>query len=85
MLTVVLDDPRFAAAEIGFAAMGENIGDAHPGRLFDFRVGVNERNAEPRGQPAADGGFAYAHHADQHDRAAAECGEHRRARVRLAL
>ena len=52
--------------------LGENFRDRHAGRAFDFVVGIDERNAEPRGETAADRRFAGAHHADQHDRAAAE-------------
>ena len=49
-----------------------------PAALLDLGVGIDERQAEPGGQPAADRGLAGAHHADQHDRTA------RRARATIA-
>ena len=43
---------------------GEYVGDAHAGSAFDLRVGIDERDAEPRAEPAADRRFADAHHPD---------------------
>ena len=36
----------------------------------DLFIGIDEAQAQARGKAPADGGFAHAHHADQHDRAA---------------
>ena len=66
------DHARLAAAEIGLAMAGENVRDAHAGGFLDLGIGVDERHAKPGAEPAADRGFADPHHADQHDRAAAQ-------------
>ena len=50
-----------------------------PAALLDLGVGVDEGKAEPGGEPAADGRLAGAHHADEHDRRAAERACDRRA------
>ena len=66
------DHLALAVAEIGLAEALENFGDRHPRAGLDLRVGVDERQAEPLRQTAADGGLAGAHHADQHDRTPGE-------------
>ena len=60
---------RLAGAEIRLAVGGEDLRDRHAGGLLDLGVGIDERQAEARRQPAADRRLAGAHHADQHDRA----------------
>jgi hypothetical protein len=40
------DHARLAAAEIGLAVAGENVGNAHAGRLLDLGIGVDERDTE---------------------------------------
>ena len=72
------DHARLAGAEIRLAVGGEDFRDGHAGGLFDLDVGIDERNAEPGGQPAADRRLARAHHADQHHRAAAQRRAQRR-------
>ena len=74
------DHARFAGAKIGLAVTGEDFRDRHAGGDFDLGVGVDEAQAEPRGEPAADRRLAGAHHADQHDRTAAERAHDRRLR-----
>ncbi len=76
------DHARLAGAEIGLAVGGEDFRDGHAGGLFDLGVGIDERNAEPGRQPAADRRLARAHHADQHDRAAAQRRAERGVRLR---
>ncbi len=66
------DHARFAAAEIGLAVAGKNVGDAHAGGFLDLGIGIDKRHAKPRAEAAADRGFADPHHADQHDRAVAQ-------------
>src|SRR4029077_11651741 len=39
-----------------------------------LETGVEKRQPQPRRQPAADGGFARPHHADQHDRPRSQGG-----------
>ena len=77
------DHARLAGAELGLAAGLENIRDRHAGRFLDLGVGIDKGQPEPAAELAADRGLARAHHADKHDRAAAErrapartsCGE----------
>ena len=66
------DHARLAGAEIGLAIAGEDFRDGHAGRRLDLGVRIDERQAEPLRQPAADRGLARAHHADEHDRAPPE-------------
>lgn len=63
-----LDDPGFSLPEALLAMGGEQIGNAHPGGFLDFLIRVEKGQAEPRRQTASHGGFADAHHADQHHR-----------------
>ena len=49
-----LDDAALAVAEIGLAVGLEDLGDGGVRRLLDLGVGVDEGEAEPRRQPAAD-------------------------------
>ncbi len=51
-----------------FAMAIENFLDAHARRPFDFIIGIDEGQAEPRGQPAADGRLADAHQTHQDQR-----------------
>ena len=76
------DHARLAGAEIRLAVGGEDFRDGHAGGFFDLDVGIDERNAEPAGKPAADRRLARAHHADQHHRAAAQRCAERRLRLR---
>ena len=69
-----------AAAEIGLAMAGENVGNAHAGRLLDLGIGIDEWDGKPGGEPAADRRFADPHHTDQHDRTALQRGADRRRR-----
>jgi hypothetical protein len=50
----------------------KDLGDRHAGRSLDLHVRIDEIQPQPRGQPAADGRLAGAHHADEHDGALAE-------------
>ena len=65
---------RSPSRNSGFAEAGEQLGDAAAGGLFDLGIGVAEGQAEAEGEPAADGGLAGAHQADQHQAAAGEAG-----------
>jgi hypothetical protein len=47
-------------------------GNGTTGGQLDFRVGVQERQAQSCGEPAADRGLAGTHQADQHDSASPE-------------
>ena len=48
---------------------GEDFGDRHAaGGRDDLGVGVFEGETEAHGEPLADGAFARAHHADEHQR-----------------
>ena len=58
----------------GFAVTGKNIGDAHTGGFLNLRIGIDKRDRQPGGEPAADRRFADPHHADEHDRAPSEAG-----------
>ncbi len=66
------DDAAFAVAEGWFAVAGKEFGNGAAGGELDFLVGIAERQAEPGGEATADGGFASAHQADQHDAAAGD-------------
>ena len=66
------DHARLAGAEIGLAVLFENLRNGHAGGAFDLAIGVDERDPEPAGKPAADRRLAGAHHADEHDGTAAE-------------
>jgi hypothetical protein len=48
--------------------LSKYLGNAHPRRMGDLLIGIDEGQAEARGKAAADGGFANPHHADQHNR-----------------
>ena len=50
----------------------EDVGDGLVGRVLDFLVGIDEGKLETGGEPASDGRFAAARHADENDRARAE-------------
>jgi hypothetical protein len=67
-----VDQPRDEAALaipiILLAEPLENLGGGEAGRVLDLGVAVHERQAEPARQAAADGRFADAHQADEHDR-----------------
>ena len=43
-----------------------------PAASLDLGIGIDKGDAEPRRQPAPDGGFARPHHADEHDQPLAE-------------
>ncbi len=64
------NDPPLALAKLPLAVTCEQLGDAAAGREFDLRIGVAERQSQPRGEPAADRRFASAHQSDQDDAAA---------------
>ena len=66
------DHPRLAIPKMRLAMGLKNVRDRHPGRRLDLGIGVEERQPQPGRQPPADGGFAGAHHADQHDAARAQ-------------
>jgi hypothetical protein len=72
-LRPVIQQPRnhahFAGAKIALAVLVEDFRDGHAGGAFDFGVGIDKRNPQPGGEPAADRRLAGAHHADQHDSA----------------
>jgi hypothetical protein len=70
------DHTRLAGAEIRLTVLGKDIADAHSRRLLDFNVGIGEGQAEPLRQLAPNGGFAGAHHADQHQRPIAKGSNH---------
>ena len=59
------------ARKYGSPCVAKISGDGHAGGTFDLGVGIDETDAEPGGEPAADRRLAGAHHADQHDRTAA--------------
>jgi hypothetical protein len=69
------DHPALAVAKIRLAESLEDLGDRHLGAGLDFVVGVDERQAELLGEAFADRGLARPHHADEHDRPAAQSGE----------
>ncbi len=64
-----LDHPLFPGAEMCLAMGLEDFGDAHASGALDFVVGIEEGQAKLGGDTLADGGFAGAHKADQHDAA----------------
>ena len=68
------DHPRLAIPEIGLAMCQENVRYRHAGRRLDLDIGVEKRQPQPCRQPAADRGFAGAHHADQHNGTLAQGG-----------
>ena len=43
-----------------------------PACAFDFMIGIEKRQCKPRAETASDGRFARSHHADKHNRAAAQ-------------
>ena len=59
---------RSPSRKVGLAEPLEYFCDGHSGRFLDFLIGVDEIEAQAARQPAADAGFADAHHPDQHDR-----------------
>ena len=73
----------FAVAEIGFSVRGENLGYGQTMGGFDFMIGIDERQAEPLGEPFADRRLARAHHADEDERAPGQY-RHDRLRARIA-
>ncbi len=77
------DHLDLASAEIGLAMGGEDLLDGHAGGLFHLLVAIDETAAELGGKAAADGGLAGAHHADEHDRAAANEAQQFFAAVRM--
>ena len=62
-----LDDPALAVAEGGLAVAFEDFFDGAARGAFDLGVGVDELQAQQRGQAASDTGLTGAHQADQHD------------------
>ncbi len=60
---------RSPSRKAGSPKRCENFADAVAGRGLDLMVGIEEGQAEGRGQAAADGGLAGAHQTDQHDAA----------------
>src|SRR5260221_6189826 len=79
------DHAFLAGTEIRLAVFVENFGNSHARSAFDFSIGINEWNPEPGGKPSADRGFARAHHADEHNRPAAERADHYQAIFRWFL
>jgi len=69
------DHPALAVAKIRLAEPLENLGDRQLGAGLDLVVGVDEGQAELHGEPFADRGLAGPHHADEHDRPAAQGGD----------
>src|SRR5581483_11270484 len=61
------DDSRLAGTEIGLTVFSEDFGNAHAGGAFNLGIGIDERDAEPRGKPPPNRGLARPHHADEHD------------------
>ncbi len=64
------DHPPLAVAECGLSITLEEFGDRATRGQFDFLIGVAERQAETRREPATDGCFASSHQPDQDDAAA---------------
>ena len=62
------DQPPLAVAEILLAVALEHFGGGEAGGVLDRRVAVDEGQAEPLGEPAADGRLAGAHQPDEDDR-----------------
>ena len=69
------DHPALAVAKIGLAEPLEDLGDRHLRAGLDLVVGVDKGQAELLGEPFADRGLAGPHHADEHDRPAAQRGD----------
>ena len=55
------DDAALAGAELGLAVFLEELADRAAGRMLDLVVGIDERQAEARGQPLADRALARTH------------------------
>ncbi|MGY3106695.1 hypothetical protein ACVWW7_003322 [Bradyrhizobium sp. LM6.9] len=66
------DHAGLAVAEMRLAVALEDFRYGHAGRRLDLGVGIDEGQLEPDRHAAADRGFAYPHHADEHDRARAQ-------------
>ena len=62
------DEPPFSIAKIMLAIALEDLGGREPGGVLDRRVAVDERQAEPPREAAADRRLSYAHQPHQHDR-----------------
>ena len=48
------NDTRFAGAKIRLPVQGKNIRNRHPGRLFDFGIGIHKRDPDALRKPAPD-------------------------------
>jgi hypothetical protein len=59
------DHPALAVAEMRLAVAGEDLRDRQAGGGLDLGIRIGERQAEPRGEPAADGRLPGAGHADE--------------------
>ena len=55
----------FEAAEVGFAVVGEELGDGGAGACFEVGVEVEEAPVEAGGEEASDGGLACSHEAGE--------------------
>ena len=66
------DHLAFAVAEIGLAEALEDLRDGHARPGLDLGVGIDERQAQPLGEPASDRRLPSPHHADEDDRTSAE-------------
>ena len=72
-LTIILalwiwrGDRRRWMRNLGFAALGEELGNRHPHNFLDLCVEVDELASDPRGDLYPDGRLAGAHEADQRD------------------
>ena len=84
-----IQEPRnhltLAVTKIGFAEPLEDFGNRQLRAGLDLGVDVDERQPELRRQPPAHRGLAGAHHAHEHDRAAAKRGGHTPSVDRLTL
>jgi hypothetical protein len=61
------DKPPFAIAEIGFAEPFIDFGRRQAGGVGDRRIAVDERQAQPPGEPPSDRRFPHSHQPHQHD------------------
>ena len=68
------DDLALALTKPGFAFLLEDVADVDAGALLDLGVAVDERLAEQRGEPPADGGLSRPHRPDQIDVTLAQHG-----------